>query len=246
MRKIRLLIILAATILLCGCTATSVIEINETTVKEEITFEGAPKDEEFVKDYFEGIILLSHQKYGSGYNRRFVGEFPINEFKDDSITNTCFEKFIIENDKEHGNYNIEMNNFKCEKELEQSTKYTLKIKANGEIISCNNFTESGGYLIWYYDENNTPNVSCKISYGEGTGEVTTPEPDPNPDTPTEPNPDPDPQKDPDPIKEKEPEPTISKEEALKQTIIVGCLVGGFLIIIFGGMIISAQVSNKNR
>ena len=237
--KKKLIILMIGITLLCGCTATSTLEIKEDTIKEEVVFEGTPKDEEAVKEYIEGGAFYSHKKTGSGYNRTFTGEFPMNKFKEESITTDCFSNFKIENDKAYGNYNIEMSNFSCDEELQQATKFILKIKADGDIISCNNFTEENGYLIWYFEENNIPNVNCKISYGEGTKEEIPPEPEPEPE--------------PEPIKEPEPKPVkeepikkeITKEEII-QTVVIGGIVGGFVLVLVIAMIVGANIANKNR
>ena len=242
MKNIKLIIILMGIILLCGCTTESVLEIDETTVKEVLTFDGETKDKNFTKEYTTLANLMGVNeeykidKLSNGY--KYSASFNIDEFSKNSITANCFRSIKIEADKKSQDYIIEMGDFDCKEELEQADKFTLKIKADGEIKECNNFSTSGDYLVWVFAEDNIPSVNCKISYGEG--EEPTEDPIENP--PVEGKPSPEIEEKP----EKPQKPEISRDEQIKNTLIGSSIAVGFVLVIAIGMIVSAKTANKNR
>jgi hypothetical protein len=243
MKNIKLVIILMGIILLCGCTTESVLEIDEATVNEVLTFDGETKDKDFTKEYIALANLVGVKeeykidKLSNGY--RYSASFNIDEFSKDSITAHCFKNIKIEADKKSQNYIIEMENFDCKEELEQADKFTLKIKADGEIKECNNFSTSGDYLVWVFTEDNIPNVNCKISYGEGEEPTEDPIEEP---VPVEEDPKPEIEEKP----ELPPKPEIPRDEQIKNTLIGSSIAVGFVLVIAIGMIVSAKAANKNR
>lgn len=231
MKKIKLLIIILSSFLVCGCTSDIVIDINKDSINEVLTFEGNTLTDFYYMDYqntFETELEYDKQEIDGVY--KYNKSFTSSNYSKDSVIKRCFNIFKYEYNEENQNSDIEMKSFDCPELLDQISEIKLVIRTDGQIISSNIESESVNEIVYTITQENyeEAEIDLLISYGEEQKES-----------------DADGGNDNDPDREKR-EKEEKKEEEAKQTIMLASIVGGFILVMIVAVTIYAAKTNKKR
>ncbi len=246
MKKVKIIILLFSIFLLCGCNSKMVLEINNSSINETLSFEGETPNKDDVKLY--KYILESD--YGYEINEeenKFTKSFSFEEYQNDtkitesSIIDNCFRYAKILKDEDNEAYTFMIGNFRCEEELEQIDKLDFIIKTDGIIINSNKAVEDNGELIWTFTKDNYKDqyIYFTISHKEqpqSTEEATGPE-----DAGYYQREDGDWVNIEEEKKQKEME-----EKSKQQLLLLAGIVGGFVLIVLVAFFISIFKANKNK
>lgn len=171
-RKKMLLFILI--LLLCGCSATYNLNIENDDFTESINisipdiesdeYSSYLLNDQYIKSTISSGVLYDKKIIDSIDKKTLIlkHKYSFDEYKN-NLSNKCFEK--IKFDEKDGYYSLIATNFNCFGGFDISAdKYTINIKTNYNVTKNNADKVNNGKYTWNFNKNNYKNKSIIFQY----------------------------------------------------------------------------------
>ena len=172
MSKIKYFIVIVCFLLLCGCTSSYNLIIDDDSFREEINinmendiYRLYPFDENNIEFkqypiYQDNSKLYDTKVIDNGNNKDILLSYSYkpSEFKNSNALNLCFDKFVYKYDEDF--YEIDLyGEFKC---LYNNEDLDIRIITDKKVISNNADIVNGNTYVWHINKDNKDQVSINI------------------------------------------------------------------------------------